>query len=136
MAGSSPPTSGPSPAEPGPAPSPGTYVHVGTNAGVFAVGDHAQASQVNSAGGTEEVLARLELALRQLVAGAAAHLDSAQAEEVGDDAGRVAEEARRKRPDWDRLTQLLGRITARVGSVALLLEAVERVKDLLEALPH
>jgi hypothetical protein len=109
---------------------------VGTNVGAFAVGDHAHVSQVNAAGGAEEVLARLELALRQLVAGAATHLDSAPAEEVGDDAGRVAEEARRKRPDWDRITQLLGRITTRVGSVALLLEAVERVKDLLEALPH
>jgi hypothetical protein len=91
---------------------------------------------VNADGGTDEVLARLELALHQLVAGARADLDNAPAEEVGDDAARVAEEARRKRPDWDRITQLVGRITTRVGSVALLLEAVERVKDLLEALPH
>jgi hypothetical protein len=134
MAGSSHPT--PGPAESGPPPGSGTYVHVGTNAGAFAVGDYSQVSQMNAGGGTEEVLARLELALRQLTAGAATHLDSGQAEEVGDDAGRVAEEARRKRPDWDRITQLLGRITTRVGSVALLLEAVERVKNLLEALPH
>jgi hypothetical protein len=114
----------------------GNYVHVGTNRGVFAVGDHAHATQVNAGGGTEEVLARLEAALHQLTAAAAAELGGERAEQVGEDAGRVAEEARRKRPDRDRITQLLGRITARVGSVAVLLEAVDRVKNLIEALPH
>jgi hypothetical protein len=137
MAGSSHPTApGTGPAEPGQSPVAETYVQVGTNTGVFAVGDHAQATQVSPGAGTEEVLARLDLALRQLTAAAAAQLDGPRAEQVGDDAERVAEEVRRKRPDRDRITQLIGRITARVGSVAVLLEVVERVKNLIEALPH
>jgi hypothetical protein len=137
MAGSShPATPGTGPPEPGQAPLPDTYVQVGTNTGVFAVGSHAQATQVSAGAGTEEVLARLDLALRQLTVAATAQLDSPQAEQVGDDAERVAEETRRKRPDRDRISQLIGRITARVGSVAVLLEAVERVKNLIEALPH
>lgn len=114
----------------------GNFVNVGTNAGVFAVGHHAQATQVNQNTDAEAVIARLELALQQLTAAAAAQLGGEQAEQVGADADRVIEEARRKWPDWDRITQLLGRITTRVGAVAGLLGAVDQVKSLIEALPH
>ena len=88
---------------------------------------------MNSAG---EALARLESALQQLAARAAGELDETTAGQVGDDAGRVIEEARRRWPDWDRITQLVNRITVRVGAAAGLLQAVEQVKSLIEALPH
>ena len=114
----------------------GNYVQVGTNVGAFAVGDHARVTQVSQGTGAEEVLARLELALDQLTAATAAQLGGEQAEQVAADSDRVIEEVRRKRPEWDRITQLIARITARVGAVAGLLQAVEQVKDLIAALPH
>lgn len=117
-------------------PDSGTHVHVGTNAGVFAVGNNARATQVNQGADMQDVLARLEIAIQQLAVTAAAELDPEQADQVGDDADRVIEEARRRWPDWDRITALLGRITTRVGAVAVLLQAVDQVKDLVEALPH
>ena len=124
------------PTRPGGAYGSGNVVNVGTNAGVFAVGDHAQATQVNQGTDAEAAIARLELALQHLTAAAAAQLGGEQAEQVGADADRVIEEARRKWPDWDRITQLIGRITTRVGAVAGLLEAVSQIKGLIEALPH
>jgi hypothetical protein len=117
-------------------PDSGTHVHAGTNAGVFAVGSNARATQLNQGADVPDVLARLEIAVQQLTATAAAELDSGQADQVAGDADRVIEEARRGRPDWDRITALLGRITARAGAVPALLQTVDRVKDLVEALPH
>jgi D-arabinose 1-dehydrogenase-like Zn-dependent alcohol dehydrogenase len=134
MASQPPPGAGP--AWPGQPEGAGTYVSVGTNTGAFAVGDRASVTQVNQGTGADDRLARLEQALRDLSTAAAAELEGAQAEEVCEDAGRVAEEIRRRQPDRDRISQLLTRIGARVGSAAVLLEAAGRVKDLVEALLH
>jgi hypothetical protein len=102
--------------------------------GQFAVGDHAQLNQWNQA--ADDPLARLDRAIQELTAAAASELGPEQAEQVRDDGGRLIDEARRQRPDRDMVSLLLKRLTARVGSVAALLEGVDRIKDLIIPLLH
>jgi hypothetical protein len=111
-------------------------LNYGVISGPVAVGMQAPVTQVNLGAGAESTMARLELALQQLTAAAARELDAPQAEEVSENAIRMAEEVHHKRPDWDHVTRLLGRITSLVGSAAGLAAAVEQVKDLVQALLH
>lgn len=111
-------------------------VNHGTISGPVAGGVNSHFTQQVTMGSPADTMAQLELALQQLTTAAASELDRAHAERVNDDAARIAEEARHQRPDRERITQLLGRITAQVGSAAALLAAVARVRDLIEALLH
>jgi hypothetical protein len=112
-------------------------INFGSISGPVAGGVRSQVTQnVTGGAGTDDRLARLEAALAQLAADAAAELDGGQADQVSDDTARIADEIARPRPDRDRITQLLGRLTTVVGSAAGLLAAVDRIKDLVEAIFH
>lgn len=102
--------------------------------GPFAVGSHAQANQWNLP--SAELAQRLQRAIQDLRTGAATSLPADQLEQVNADTAELTQEITSPRPNRDRISQLLGRLTARVGSVAALLEVVDRVKDLIAALLH
>ena len=111
-------------------------VNYGTMTGPVAAGAQARITQTNIGASAEDTRAQLELALRQLAAAAARELDSASAAQISDDASRLTEETRHQRLDRERITGLLGRLTAAAGAVAPLLEVVDRVRVLIEALLH
>jgi hypothetical protein len=113
----------------------GVYVTGGLVSGPVAAGAGARAVQVNKDAGHAEVLARIERLLHDLEDGASV-LDGEQAGEVTDDVGRLRAEVHHRKPDTDRISHLLGRLTAQVGSAAALLATVDRVKDLVATLLH
>jgi hypothetical protein len=113
-----------------------SVVNYGSMTGPVAAGVQSHISQVSQVSGTPDTLAQLEAALRQLAADAAGELDTANAVQVSDDASRLAGEARHPRPDRNRITLLLGRITTAAGSASALLELVDRVRALFDALLH
>ncbi len=104
-----------------------------TISGPFAAGYHAQATQWNQP--TDELLARLDDALRELMAGASP-LGTGDYQLVQDDAVQLRAEVTSPRPDRDKVMGLLGQMTARAGSVAALLAIVDRIKELVSALLH
>jgi hypothetical protein len=111
----------------------GVQISGGTVSGPVAAGYRAQATQLNQGTVNEDKLARLELLLQKLEAGASS-LAGEQAEEVIDDVARVREEAHHRRPDWARVSSLVERITARVASFVPLLEVADHVRELVMAL--
>jgi hypothetical protein len=113
-----------------------SVVNYGTVTGPVAAGVQSHISQVSQVTGGQDTLAQIEAALRQLAADATSQLDATSAAEISDDAGRLAGEARHPRPDRDRIAQLLGRITTAASSAAALLEVIDRVRGLFEALLH
>jgi hypothetical protein len=113
-----------------------SVVNYGSMTGPVAAGVQSHISQVSQVTGGQDTLAQIEAALRQLAADATSELDAASAEQVSDDARRLAGEARHPRPDRDRIAQLFGRITTAAGSAAALLEVIDRVRMLFDALPH
>ena len=113
-----------------------SVVNYGSMTGPVAAGVDSRISQVHQVSGAHDTLAQIESALRQLAADAAGELDATSAAQVSDDASRLAGEARHPRPDRDRITQLLGRITTAAGSASALLEMIDRVRVLFDALLH
>jgi hypothetical protein len=113
-----------------------SVVNYGSMTGPVAAGVHSHISQVSQVTGGQDTLAQIEAALRQLAADAASELDDASAAQVSDDAARLAGEAKHPRPDRARITELLGRITAAAGSAASLLDVIDRIRVLFDALPH
>jgi hypothetical protein len=113
-----------------------SVVNYGAMTGPVAAGVRSHISQVSQVTGTEDTLAQLEAALRQLTAGAATELDATSAAQISDDASRLAGEARHPRPDRNRITQLLARITTAAGPTAALLEVINQIRILFDALPH
>lgn len=113
-----------------------SVVNYGSMTGPIAAGVQSNISQVSQVSGTQDTLAQIEAALGQLAADAASELDATNAVQVSDDASRLAGEARHPRPDRDRITMLLGRITTAVGSASALLEMIDRVRALFDALLH
>jgi len=111
-------------------------VNYGTMTGPVAAGAQARITQTNIGTSAEEIRAQLELVLRQLASAAAGELDSASAAQISDDASRLTEETRHQRLDRERITGLLGRLTAAAGAAAPLLEVVDRARVLIEALLH
>jgi len=111
-------------------------VNYGTMTGPVAAGAQARATQTNIGTSADDIRAQLELVLRQLAAAAASELDSASAAQVSDDASRLTEETRHQRLDRERITGLLGRLTAAAGAAAPLLELIDRIRVLIEALLH
>jgi hypothetical protein len=111
-------------------------VNYGTMTGPVAAGAQARATQTNIGSSAEDIRAQLELALRQLASVAASELDSAGAAQVSDDATRLTEEIHHHRLDRERITGLLRRLTAAAASAAPLLEVIDRVRVLIEALLH
>jgi hypothetical protein len=99
-----------------PAAGPGGTVNTGLSisgstvtAGVIAGGQGARVT-VNQAGPADDRMARIERLVQQLQA-EASKLDDERAEAVSDDAGRVLSEAKQRKPDHERITQLLSRIS-------------------------
>lgn len=78
-------------------------------AGVIAGGQGASVT-VNQAGPADDRMARIERLVQQLQA-EAGKLDDERAEAVSDDAGRVLSEAKQRKPDSERISQLLRRIS-------------------------
>ena len=113
-----------------------SVVNYGSMTGPVAAGVQSHISQVSQVTGGQDTLAQIEAALRQLAADAASELDATSAAQVSDDASRLAGEARHPRPDRDRISQLLGRITTAAGSAGALLEVIDRVQTLFGALLH
>ncbi len=113
-----------------------SVVNYGSMTGPVAAGVQSNISQVSQVTGGQDTLAQIEAALRQLAADAASELDATSAAQVSDDASRLAGEARHPRPDRNRITQLLGRITTAAASAGALLEVIDRVRTLFDALPH
>lgn len=113
-----------------------SVVNYGSMTGPVAAGAQSQISQVSQVTGGQDTLAQIEAALRQLAAHAASELDATSAAQVSDDASRLAGEARHPRPDRDRITQLLGRITTAAGSAGALLEVIDQLRTLFGALLH
>ena len=113
----------------------GDVFHISDNtiSGPFAVGRNAQAQQWNQpAGELADALARAVEALDA----AARPLGAPRYEEVHRDVVQLKAEVSNPRPDRDRVMTLLGQLTARAGSAAALLAAIDRIKDLLTALFH
>ncbi len=113
-----------------------SVVNYGSVTGPVAAGVQSHISQVSQVSGKQETLAQIEAALRQLAADAASELDTANAAQVSDDASRLAGEARHPRPDRAWIALLLGRITTAAGSASALLELIDRVRALFDALLH
>jgi hypothetical protein len=113
-----------------------SVVNYGSMTGPVAAGVHSQISQVSQVTSAQDLVAQIEAALHQLAASAATELDAANAAQVSDDASRLAGEARHPRPDRNRIAELLGRITTAAGPTAALLEVINQIRILFDALPH
>ena len=105
-----------------------SVVNYGSMTGPVAAGVQSHISQVSQVTGGQDTLAQIEAAVSEL--------DDASAAQVSDDAARLDGEAKHPRPDRARITELLGRITAAAGSAASLLDVIDRIRVLFDALPH
>lgn len=98
------------------------------SAGVIAGGQGARVT-VNQGGPADDRVAQIERLVEQLQA-AASKLGSEQAEEVSDDAGRLLSEVKQRKPDHQRISELLSRISRTVVPFASLVDIVVQLKSL------
>lgn len=110
----------------------GVYIAGGNVSGPVAAGKNAQAiqqiSQAPAVAQIETLLAELEREARMLL--------PAQADDVSDDADRIREEIKRRRPSADSIRLMLGRLSGAVAGTATLLAKVDQIKDLIVPLLH
>lgn len=114
---------------------PGSMVNTGlsisgstVSAGMIAGGQGAHVT-VNQAGPVDDRMAQIERLLQQLQA-AASKLDGEQAEQVHDDADRLLGEMKQRKPDRERITHLLGRISQAATPFASLVDILVQLKGL------
>jgi ABC-type transporter Mla subunit MlaD len=113
----------------------GAHISGGSFTGPVAMGSHGQAAQYNQSQAGDDNVARLEDLLRQLEAGLR-EMGGPPAEDALDDLDRVHAELGHRKPEWARISQLLGRVSAFVAPVSSLVELADRVKDLITVIPH
>jgi hypothetical protein len=77
----------------------------------------------------DDRLAQIERLVQELQA-AASKLQGEQPEQVHDDAGRLLGELKQRRPDRERITHLLGRISQAAVPFASLVDIVAQIKGL------
>jgi hypothetical protein len=98
------------------------------SAGVIAGGQGARVT-VNQGGPADDRITQIERLVEQLQA-AAGKVDGEQAEEVYDDAGRLLSEVKQRKPDRQRITELLSRISRAAVPFASLVDIVVQLKSL------
>lgn len=112
----------------------GTTINRGVNitgktvSGVNVGGDGSQFTVIYGAP-PDDRLAQIERVIQELQA-AAAQLPGEQPEEVHDDAGRLLGEVKQRKPDRERITALLGRISQAAAPFASLVDIVVQLKGL------
>ena len=107
----------------------------GFNSGNIAMGTNGPVTQYSQGAAPAGDLAQLEELLRQLERGLR-QLNGTAAEDALDDVEGIRQEISRRQPERDRLTQLLGRISAVVAPVSGLLDLADRARELIMAIVH
>jgi hypothetical protein len=108
----------------------GVIFNGGTISGGVIAGGQGSSITVSQAGAADDRMAQIERLIQQLQA-TASKLDGEQAEQVQDDAVRLAGEVKQRKPDRERITNLMNRISQAAVPFASLVDIAAQLKGLI-----